>query len=134
MEPVAALVYEALDIGFFLFHSLLVAFNLTGWIWPKTRRLHLVTISLTCLSWIGLGAFYGFGYCPSTDWHWEVKARLGETNLPASYVKYYLDAATGLDWNAGIVDGTVAVLGVGALALSIVVNVRNRSAKPRTEQ
>ncbi len=134
MKPAAAPVYEALDIGFFLFHSLLVAFNLTGWIWHKTRRLHLVTISFTCLSWIGLGAFYGFGYCPSTDWHWEVKARLGETNLPASYVKYYLDAATGLDWSAGLVDAIVAVLGFGALVVSIVVNVRDRSQKSSTSQ
>ncbi len=123
--------YEALDIGLFLFHTLLVAFNLTGWIWRKTRRLHLVTISLTCLSWFGLGIFYGFGYCPSTDWHWQVKARLGETDLPASYVKYYVDAATGLDWSPVLVDSMVAVLGVGALVVSIVVNARDRSRARR---
>ncbi|MDX1430622.1 MAG: DUF2784 domain-containing protein [Rhodothermales bacterium] len=117
--------YEALDIFFFAFHTTLVGFNLTGWIWKKTRRLHLLTIGLTWLSWLGLGVFYGFGYCPSTDWHWDVKARLGETDLPASYVKYYLDAATGLDWNAALVDASVAALGIGALVASATANLRD---------
>ena len=33
---------------------------------------------------VGLGAVYGWGYCPCTDWHWDVKRRLGETGLPRS--------------------------------------------------
>ena len=117
--------YQALDIFFVVFHTSLVAFNLTGWIWEKTRRLHLLTILLTCLSWFGLGIFYGFGYCPSTDWHWQVKRKLGEVDLPASYVKYYLDMVTGLDWNPLVVDLTVAVLGTGALTISAILNARD---------
>ena len=117
--------YAFLDVFFLVFHTALIGFNLTGWIWKKTRRLHLAVISLTILSWVGLGFFYGFGYCPCTDWHWQVKRALGETGVPASYVKYYLDALTGLDWEPFVVDGSVAVLGLAAFGMSIWLNVRD---------
>ena len=121
--------YVFLDYLFLVFHSTLVLFNLTGWIWPRTRRLHLILISLTVLSWFGLGIFYGWGYCPCTDWHWQVKRKLGETDLPASYVKYYLDYLTSWDWNPTIVDALVLVLGVGALAISVGLNWRDRQRR-----
>jgi len=118
--------YAVLDIAFLVFHTALIGFNITGWIWKKTRRLHLAVISLTILSWIGLGFFYGFGYCPCTDWHWQVKRALGETDLPASYVKYYLDALTGLDWDPSLVDPAVGAFGLAAFALSIWLNWRDQ--------
>lgn len=114
-----------LDAFFLIFHSSLVLFNLTGWIWKRTRRLHLLVISLTVLSWFGLGLFYGWGYCPCTDWHWQVKRALGETNLPNSYVKYYLDRLSGLSWDPLVVDVAVLVSGVGALVVSVWLNVRD---------
>ena len=124
-----------LDLFFFLFHTGLVVFNLTGWIWEKTRRVHLIVISLTILSWFGLGLVYGIGYCPCTDWHWEVKRELGADGLPASYVKYYLDRATGLDLDPGIVDVSVAVLGIAALIVSVALNVRDwRRSRGHREQ
>jgi len=116
---------HVLDVFFFLFHTGLVLFNLIGWIWRKTRRMHLIVISLTILSWFGLGLVYGIGYCPCTDWHWQVKRKLGAVGLPASYVKYYLDRATGLDLDPGAVDLSVAVLGIAALIVSLVLNVRD---------
>lgn len=91
----------------------------------RTRRLHLAVISLTVLSWFGLGMFYGIGYCPCTDWHWQVKRALGEVELPVSYVKYYLDRFTGLDLDPMAIDVSVAVLGVGALLVSLVLNLRD---------
>ena len=121
--------YAALDVAFVVFHSALVAFNLSGWIWKRTRRLHLVVIGTTVLSWFGLGIFYGWGYCPCTDWHWDVKRRLGETDLPASYVKYYLDAVTGLSWDVLVVDVMVLGLGLGALGVSVWLNVRDYRRK-----
>ncbi|MBT3271653.1 MAG: DUF2784 family protein, partial [Spirochaetales bacterium] len=54
-----------------MFHSCVIIFNLTGWIWRKTRIPHLILIGLTAFSWFVLGIWYGFGYCPSTDWHWR---------------------------------------------------------------
>lgn len=117
--------YVFLDFFFLFFHASLILFILTGWIWLKTRRLHLLATSLTCLSWFGLGFFYGFGYCPSTDWHWRVKKALGETGLPHSYVKYYLDRLTGSDWDPLLVGSTVVIVGLAALVVSIRLNWRD---------
>lgn len=116
--------YAFLDIFFLIFHTTLVGFNVTGWIWKRTRRIHLVVITMTIFSWIGLGFFYGFGYCPCTDWHWRVKRALGETNLPASYVKYYLDGVTGLNWDPRFVDWSVAIIGLVAFVASAWLNWR----------
>ena len=115
--------YRILDVFFVVLHSLLIAFNLFGWAWRRTRRLHLVAISATLLSWFGLGVFYGWGYCPLTDWHWDVKRALGETGLPASWVKHYLDLATGTDWSAAVVDGVVIGSAAGAFLLSAALNL-----------
>lgn len=119
------MMYNLLDWLFLIFHTTLVLFNLTGWIWTRTRRLHLYTIGLTILSWFGLGIFYGWGYCPCTDWHWDVKRALGETDLPASYIKYYLDRLTGIDWGPSTVDTIVVVSGLGALGISLWLNWRD---------
>ena len=118
-------IYRLLHILFVVFHTLLVGFNMLGWAWRRTRRLHLITISATLLSWFGLGVAYGWGYCPLTDWHWDVKRALGETGLPASWMKYYLDLVTGLDWSAALVDGLVIGSALAALMLSVVLNVRD---------
>ena len=118
-------IYRLLDILFVVFHTLLVGFNMLGWAWRRTRRLHLITISATLLSWFGLGVAYGWGYCPLTDWHWDVKRALGETGLPASWMEYYLDLVTGLDWSAALVDGLVIGSALAALMLSVVLNVRD---------
>lgn len=114
-----------LDVLLVAFHTLLVGFNVLGWAWKRTRRLHLIAISATLLSWFGLGAVYGWGYCPLTDWHWQVKRALGETHLPASCMKYYLDRITGADWSTAVVDALVIGAAVGALAVSLVLNVRD---------
>ncbi len=110
------------DIFFFTFHACLVLFNLFAWIWKPLRRAHLVTVSLTLLSWTVLGIWYGFGYCPITEMHWRVLEKLGKTDVPNSYLKYLLDTATGLNWNADLVDTAAGVGIVLALGASIWVN------------
>ena len=115
----------ALDYFFIFFHGSLTLFNLVGWIWRKTRRYHLVSTGLTILSWFGLGIFYGWGYCPCTEWHWQIKRKLGEIDLPYSYVKYYADTLTGISWNAVVIDATVVGLGVTVFALSCWYNWRD---------
>ena len=121
--------YQILDYFFVIFHFSLILFNLAGWIWQKTRKLHLYVISATIFSWIGLGFFYGWGYCPCTDWHWQVKRELGVTGLPASYIKYYLDQVFGYSWDPSTVDILVAVLGIGAFLISIFLNYRDWQAQ-----
>jgi hypothetical protein len=117
--------YAVLDTFFLVLHGSWITFILTGWIWKRTRRLHLLIAGLTSLSWFGLGLIYGIGYCPLTDWQWRVKTARGETGLPNSYVKYYIDRLTGLNWNPRLVDTTVLCVGLAALAASVVLNWRD---------
>lgn len=117
---------QVLDLTLFLLHAALVLLILTGWVWQRTRRLHLLAIGLTIGSWIGLGAWYGWGYCPLTDWHWRIKSALGETALPASYIKYYADALTGRSWHPVLVDAWVVGLALTALLVSVVLNWTDR--------
>jgi len=117
--------YLFLDYFLLVTHSALVLLILSGWIWARTRRLHLAAILLTWVSWVGLGFYYGFGYCVCTDWHWQVKGRLGETRLPNSYIKYYLDRLTGVDWDRLAVDGLVVGCAAAALGLSLWLNGRD---------
>ena len=111
--------YPFLDILFYLLHVLLMGFNLSGWIWRSTRKLHLISLSLTLGSWSILGIWYGFGYCFLTHWHWNVKRLLGETDLPNSFVKYFLDGLLRSDFDAGMID---IITGLG-LALPIVLSI-----------
>jgi hypothetical protein len=117
--------YELLDKFFLVFHTAVIAFNLLGWARKKTRRANLVLLLLTALSWFGLGLIYGIGYCPLTDWHWDVLRKLGRTDLPYSYIKYLADRLTGLDFNARLVEVATAALFFIALAASIFVNARD---------
>ena len=117
--------YKILDIFFVVFHSLLILFNLFGWIWRRTRIWNLVTLLLTGASWVLLGWIVGVpGYCPLTDWHFSVLEKLGRTDLPNSYVKYLADRITGLDFNSATVDKITLYAFLAALIISLVLNIR----------
>ena len=116
--------YVLLDIGFFVFHTAFILFNLFGWMWKATRRWNLATLLLTAFSWFGLGIWYGFGYCPCTDWHWQVRRELGYTDMADSYIKFLIQQLTGLNIDAAIVDVGTAVLFFVALVISLYVNFR----------
>ncbi|MEI6124574.1 MAG: DUF2784 domain-containing protein [Bacteroidota bacterium] len=88
--------YHLLDYFFLIFHTAFTLFNIVGWIWKKTRVANLVTLSATALSWFGLGIFYGIGFCPLTQWHWQVLEKLGNHNLPYSYIQYLVYRLTSL--------------------------------------
>jgi hypothetical protein len=122
---------KLLDIFFILFHTALTLFNLFGWIIKKTRRINLYTLLATGASWFLLGIFYGIGYCPLTDWHFEVLRRLGHYNLPYSYIKYLYDRITGSDINAQLVDVLTGVLFSIAFVLSLVLNLRDLMRKKK---
>ena len=115
-----------LDIFFVLFHSTLVIFNLSGWIWRNTRRVNLIILLLTGASWSVLGLFTGTpGYCPLTDWHFMVLSKLGKSGLPGSYIKYLADRLTGLDISSSLVDKVTIYSFLAALAISLYVNIRD---------
>jgi hypothetical protein len=119
-----------LDYLLTLSHLLLIGFNLFGWVHPHTRVVHRWTVGATILSWVALGWHYGWGYCLLTDWHWQVKRARGETELPASFIKYQADQWTGLDLDAGIMDiltgMTFAILVVLAFLPLILGAVKRR--------
>ena len=120
------MIYRILDIFFVLFHTSLIFFNLFGWIWRKTRILNLILLGLTGASWLFLGLIVGtLGYCPLTDWHFNVLNKLGESGLPSSYVKYLADRLTGLDLNPSLVDHITLYAFLTALIISLVLNIRS---------
>jgi hypothetical protein len=110
---------------FHLLHITIIIFNLFGWMWRKTRRANLILLFLTAFSWLGLGYWYGWGYCPITEWHWRIKMELGHQNIPDSYIKLLLDKLSGKDLNPRSVDFfTVIAFGAAFLA-SIFTNLRD---------
>ena len=121
-----------LNILFTILHIVITLFNVVGWIFPKTRKLHLITIGLTFGSWFILGFWYGFGYCFLTDWHWDVKKKLGETDLPSSFIKYFADKITGKDISATLVNNVTLIVFILTIILTIYYNFfhrRNRIIK-----
>ena len=118
--------YAFLNAFFFAFHTALILFNVLGWISKRTRRLNLITLSLTGLSWGLLGIWYGFGYCPSTDWHWQVRRQLGYHDMPRSYIKFLVDALTGIDLAPQLVNSGTLIVFLLALGTSGYLNARDR--------
>ncbi|MBN2175035.1 MAG: DUF2784 domain-containing protein [Bacteroidales bacterium] len=121
--------FKILDIFFTVFHPLLILFNLTGWIWRKTRLLNLTLLLITGASWTILGIFYGFGYCPFTDWHWQVLQHLGKHNLPPSYIEFLLERFTGIDFSTFWVDRLTLFFYLLVLVLSIILNLKDRISR-----
>ena len=117
------------DYFFLGFHTALILFNLFGWIFKSTRKLHLAVILLTFASWFILGIWYGWGYCPITDWHWAVLRELGYWQLPPSYVGYLIERIIGLRINYLVVDILTFGLAFIALGLSVKVNFFERKQK-----
>jgi hypothetical protein len=120
------MIYHILDIFFVIFHTSVILFNLSGWIWRKTRKYNLIVLVLTGGSWLFLGLIVGtLGYCPLTDWHFSVLNKLGISDLPSSYVKYLADRLTGLDIDSSLVDNVTLYSFLAAFGLSIYVNFRD---------
>ena len=125
-------VYNFLDWFFMGFHTLLIVFNLFGWIWKPLRKLNLAAILLTAGSWLILGIFYGIGYCPFTDWHWRVLRELGETGLPHSYPQYLINRVTGITLPSLTVDIITASSLAVAFVISLYLNIRDYLAKKKS--
>lgn len=121
--------YRFLDYFFLVFHFALVVFNLFGWVFKKTRRLNLITLGLTFLAWFGLGIFYGIGYCPVTDWHWDVLHNLGQYNLPDSYISYILNRIFNLSVQESLVENLTGLLFFMAFGISGYLNFRDYKRK-----
>jgi energy-coupling factor transporter transmembrane protein EcfT len=98
-----------LDIFFTVLHIFVISVNLFAWMWKPLRSLHITVLTLTLVSWLGFGMWYGLGYCFLTDWHWDVKRSLGETSLPTSFIQYYVEKF-GIGVSPETTDLVVAIL------------------------
>jgi hypothetical protein len=118
--------YRVADIAFIVFHTSLIFFNLFGWIWKKTRLANLITILVTFASWTLLGLIVGVpGYCPFTEWHFDILEKMGHTDLPTSYIKYLADRLSGQDFNQKLVDDATMWGLVAAFIMSLIFNTKN---------
>jgi hypothetical protein len=116
---------QALNIGFFLFHTALVLFNLLGWIWKRTRRWNLVMLLLTAASWFVMGFWFGPGYCVCTDYHWRVRAALGYPNDSPTYIHLLVKTLTGASLSTALVEAITAIGFAVSLLASVWLNIRD---------
>ncbi len=114
------------DYFFFVFHTVLTLFNVFGWIIPRWRLANLITLSLTAFSWFILGIWYGFGYCPFTDWHWKVRQLLGYTDDSNSYIHFLILKITGINFSERFVDAATAIIFFTAYSISIYYAIRKK--------
>jgi len=122
LAPVMMLKF--LDLFFIVFHTGFTLFNLAGWIWKKTRKVHLITIGLTLISWFVLGIWYGWGYCVCTDWHWQVREAMGEPIPFHSYIQFLVSELTGWVPDRGLTDVMTLCVFLLCILLSVYVNRR----------
>lgn len=118
-----------LDFLLTILHLIIISFNLFGWIFNLTRKLHFYFAILTLACWTILGIWFGLGYCPITAWQWGIKTQLGEQNLPDSFIKYFVDQVTNLNTNANMIDYFTIIFFLIAISCSFKVNFFNKMAK-----
>lgn len=117
------------DHGLNIFHLVIVLFLTFGWIFAKARPLHRWAVGITSFLWIVVGAFVGkLGYCPVTDWHWQVKKLRGEENLPVSYIDYHLQKI-GIHLPPDRADQIVMAIFAVIVAVTIFLWVREKRAR-----
>ncbi len=117
-----------LNILFFVGHNALILFNMFGWAWQRTRKLHLATLAATLFSWIVMGAWYGWGYCLCTDWHFQIRRGLGIYDSESSYTELLFNQIPGVTVTRGFAD----IVTVGTLLLILLVTcwTWTRHSKP----
>jgi len=117
------MIYEILNIFFFVFHTVFMLFNCLGWIWKKTRFWNLLTLLLTAGSWFIVGIWKGWGYCYCTDWHWQVRVKLGLFDQSTSYIHFLLLKLTGINFQRALVDKFTVIIFFVVLIISIYLNI-----------
>jgi hypothetical protein len=114
---------KSANLFFYVFHVAVILFNLFGWIPYRLRRWNLLVLGLTAFSWFVLGIFYGFGYCFLTDWHWQVRERLGYPVESGSYIHFLITSLLGVNVSVKLVDWLTLILFFVALTVSVILNV-----------
>ena len=123
---------EIQNYFFFIFHTLLILFNTLGWSIKKLRKWNLMTLLATAFSWFILGLWYGWGYCFCTDWHWDVREKLGYHDMSWSYNHFLILKLTGINVPVDLVNYSTAILFFLSLLLSIILNFRDLKYNQRS--
>jgi hypothetical protein len=121
-----------LNIGFFVFHTALILFNVFGWMHPKTRKWNLATLLLTLLGWTVLGIWYGVGYCVCTDWHWQVRKAMGIVETADSYIVLLVRNLTGWDPPIALANNVAMWVFIASFTMSVALNLRDRKRSALT--
>jgi hypothetical protein len=134
-----SLMLRLLDVLLTIVHLAIVVFNLFGWIPKATRKANFITLMLTAASWFLLGIWFETGFCPVTDWQWQVKERLGETNIPPNFIEYIAEKTFKYDFDTAFVSNVIAVSFALAVVASVYVNfvlprrLRKRAVYPKKQ-
>ena len=129
MSPFALFV---LDGAFLWGHLFLAFFNVFGWIPKLTRHVHRWCVCITAFCWLAVGAYYNnIGYCPLTDWHWQIKRARGETELPHSFITYILNQV-GIFPSPQIVDAVVGAIFFAVILITLVLWLKDRKKNDMT--
>ena len=121
-EPVEKM-YYLLNGLFHVFHIAIIIFAITGWMFPPLRMAHLALMLATLGSWFILGHWLGSGYCPVSDWHWKIKAALGEGRPRGTYIHLLLQRISGRELDSASVDKMVVIVTFVLAGISVALNV-----------
>lgn len=124
-----------LDYFFTVFHAVFILFVVFGWYHEKTKKAHFTALLLTLAAWLLLGLYKGvLGYCPLTDWHWDVKRALGERGMPSSFVEYLLEKLTGIKFSRRLVDGATVAGLIFGIVMAFVKSRKVKVLSPKEKQ
>ena len=126
MNTIPEFILKIIDVFFIGFHTLLILFNVFGWLVPRWRFANFITLSLTAFSWFILGIWFGWGYCVCTDWHWQIREILGYPNRSSSYIQFLILELTNINISAKLVDTYTAIIFFSSFLISIYLNLRKR--------
>ncbi|HEY3780956.1 MAG TPA: DUF2784 family protein [Fimbriimonadaceae bacterium] len=123
------------NVFFFIFHTVLIFFNVFGWLWKPTRKWNLATLLLTAVSWGIMGIWKGAGYCICTDWHWQIRRAMGIRDNADSYLVLLVQKISGWNPPISLVNNVALAVFVISLVGSVYTNVRDlrmatRPSKP----
>jgi hypothetical protein len=117
----------ALNIGFFVFHTSLITFNVIGWAWKRTRLYNLCCLFLTAASWLLMGIWHGVGYCICTDLHFKVRQALGIHDGADNYLQLLARNVLGIDPPSSLVRQVAGLVFGLCVMASIALNYRDRA-------
>ena len=72
-------------------------------------------MGVTLFCWVALGAVYGWGYCPCTEWHFRIRREMGIHDGVSSYLQLLAKVFAGMSMSRWMSD----VLAVGGLLVGI---------------